>query len=384
VLFAVLALAALAAAVFFIWWLLVGRYYETTDDAYVSGDIVYVTAAVSGIVTAIDVDDTQAVDRGEELVELDDADALVQRDRAEVQLARTVRSVRAQFAQARQAQARVDEIQVELRQAWDDRARRRNLLAQGAVGGEELQHLEHGIAILQAQLQASRAQVLNAQAPIDNTTLASHPAVLEAAAAVRDAALALRRTHLTAPMAGTVAMRSVQAGAHVAAGERMLAIVPLEGVWVDANFKETQLERMRLGQPVELSADLYGGGFSYHGRVAGLSAGSGSAFALIPPQNASGNWIKVVQRLPVRILVAADELREHPLRQGLSMRAKVDVHGGHGPLPATGVRNLPIPRRDSDGGDAAVETRIQNIIQANSGAQMMAGAAASAPARYDH
>jgi membrane fusion protein (multidrug efflux system) len=367
-LFVVLGAAALAAAGYLAWWALVGRFYETTDDAYVGGDIVYVTSAVAGIVTGIDADDTQPVARGAALVELDDADALVQRDHAEAQLARTVRSVRGQFAQLRQAQARVAELKVLLAQAQADRARRRGLVEQGAVGGEELAHLDQGIAAVQAQLAAAAAQVQTAQAPIDNTVLASHPAVLDAAAAVRDAALALRRSRLTAPVAGIVAMRSVQVGEHVAAGERLLSIVPLDGVWVDANFKETQLERMRLGQPVALTADLYGSGFTYHGRLAGLSAGSGSAFALIPPQNASGNWIKVVQRLPVRVLVQPDELREHPLRQGLSMQVKVDVHDGQGLPAATPVRNAPIPRRDSDGGDPAVEARIRQIIEANSGA----------------
>lgn len=346
------------------WWLS-GQYYESTDDAYVSGDIVQVSSATGGIVTAVNVDNTQNVTRGTTLIELDPANAIVQRDRAEAQLAHAVRSVRGQFAQARQAEARRSELTVALKQAQSDQARRSNLVAAGAVGGEEVMHLAEKVTALRAQLDAANAQIAVSLAPIDHTSLEHNPDVLAAAANVRDAALNLTRSKVVASVDGTVAMRNVHVGAQIAAGTPLLSIVPLDGVWIEANFKETQLAHMRIGQPVLLRSDLYGRGHDYHGRVVGISAGSGSAFALIPPQNASGNWIKVVQRVPVRILIDPTELRAHPLRQGLSMQVRVDLHDQSGPLVAGVVRNIPSPARASDGHDPAVEAKIQQIIHAN-------------------
>ena len=349
------------------WWLLYARYYQSTDDAYVSGDLVQITAEVPGTVVGLHVDDTQSVQRDQPLLELDPADAQVATANAEANLARAVRQVRTLFAQGDQLHAQINERQIELKRAQDDYRRRAGLVSDGAVSSEELSHMKDEVTQLEASLAATREQHNATIVQVDGTTIATNPQVLAAAGAVRDAALALRRTHITAPVAGVVARRSVQVGQRVAPGTPLMAVVPLDNVWIDANFKEVQLTDMRVGQPVELHADLYGGNTVYHGKLVGLSAGSGSAFALLPAQNASGNWIKIVQRVPVRIALDPKELKDHPLRVGLSMTVRVDIRDTSGPLVASEVRTLPIPAQASLGDDPAVEARIAQIITDNTG-----------------
>jgi membrane fusion protein, multidrug efflux system len=346
---------------------LVGRYYQTTDDAYISSDLVQITSQVPGTVLAVNVDDTQSVERGQVLAVLDPADAQVAIASAEAQLARAVRSVRALFAQRDQLQAQIAQRRSDLGRAQDDLDRRQGLLADGAVSGEELSHSRDALAVARAALDAAREQLNATEAQIQGTTIETHPQVLDAEAAVRNVALALRRTELRAPVSGVIAKRSVQVGQRVAAGSPLMALVPLDDVWVDANFKEVQLRSMRVGQPVALHADLYGNGVDFHGRLAGLSAGSGSAFALLPPQNASGNWIKIVQRMPVRITLDPQELQAHPLRVGLSMTVKVDLHDTSGPVVSSQVRNLPQPTQDSAGDDPQLQARIDQIVALNAG-----------------
>ena len=218
---------------------------------------------------------------------------------------------------------------------------------------------------MRASLTAAQEQLNETTAQIDRTTIPSHPQVLAAIAAVRDASLTLRRTRVTAPVPGVVARRSVQVGQRIAAGTPLMGIVPLDAVWVDANFKEVQLRDMRVGQPVTLRADMYGRGAAYHGKLVGLSAGSGTAFALLPAQNASGNWIKIVQRLPVRIALDPGELRAHPLRIGLSVTASVDIRDTSGPLVSQQVRQIPIPSQASLANDPQEDARIAQIIADN-------------------
>ena len=365
----ILSLAVIVCAIGYgAYWGLYARYYQSTDDAYVSGDVVQITSEVPGTVIALHVDDTQSVQRDQALLELDPADAQVATGNAEANLARAVRQVRTLFAQGDQLRAQIADRQIALKRAQDDYQRRAGLVSDGAVSSEELSHTKDTITQMQASLTEAREQLNATTAQIDGTTISNHPQVLAAAAAVRDAALALHRTQITAPVAGVVARRSVQVGQRVAAGTPLMAVVPLDNVWIDANFKEVQLEDMRVGQPVELHADVYGGGTVYHGKLVGLSAGSGSAFALLPAQNASGNWIKIVQRVPVRIALDPAELKQHPLRVGLSITAKVDIRDTSGPLVASQVRNLPIPAQASLGDDPAVEARIAQIIAANAGA----------------
>ena len=360
-------LAILAGVGYGSYWFLSARFYESTDDAYVNDDLVQITSEVPGTVMVLSVDDTQGVRRGQTLLELDPADAEVARSNAEARLAGTVRQVRTLFATAEQLRARIIDREIVLRRAQDDYHRRSNLLQDGAVSAEELSHAQDNIVQIRANLTEAREQLKATTVQIDGTTVATHPQVLAAEAAVRDAALALRRTHISAPVAGVVARRSVQVGQRVAAGTPLMAVVPLSYVWVDANFKEVQLKDMRVGQPVEVRADVYGRSVKYHGKLVGLSAGSGSAFALLPAQNASGNWIKIVQRVPVRIALDPKELSVHPLRVGLSTTVTVDVRNTSGALVASEVRAEPIPAQPSMGDDPDVEARIARILAANEG-----------------
>ena len=362
-------LIVVGGAGYLAYWLLYARYFESTDDAYVNGDVVEITSEVPGTVIALHVDDTQEVRSGQPLLELDPADARIAEANAEADLARAVRQVRGLFAQQQELRAQIDQREQTLRTAQSDLKRRSDLLSDGAISGEELAHARDNVTSTHAGLSAAREQFGQTAAQIDGTTLADHPQVMAAAAAVRNAALALRRTELTSSVAGEVARRSVQVGQRVAAGTPLLAVVPLDDVWIDANFKEVQLARMRPGQPVMVHADLYGSDIVYHGRLAGVAAGSGSAFALLPAQNASGNWIKIVQRLPVRILLDPRELKDHPLRIGLSATVRVDLRDT-GPLPATPVRIAPQPTLGSVGDDPAIETRIAAIIRQNEGIKM--------------
>jgi membrane fusion protein (multidrug efflux system) len=359
--------ATLGIAGYGAYWAAYARHFQTTDDSYVEGDLVQVTSEVPGTVIGLKVDDTQGVDRDQLLVQLDPADAEVAMGNAEANLGRATRQVRSLFATADQLRAQIADREVALKRAHDDYRRRSGLVQDGAVSGEELSHTKDNITQLMADLNQARQQLNATLAQIDGTTVETNPQVLAAEAAVRDAALALRRTKITAPVGGVVARRSIQLGQRVEAGTPLMAVVPLDSVWVDANFKEVQLADMRVGQPVTLEADVYGGAIKYHGKLVGLSAGSGSAFALLPAQNASGNWIKIVQRVPVRVALDPAELMAHPLRVGLSMTVTVDIRDTSGTLIASQVRSQPIPTQDSLGDDPEVESRIAQIIAANSG-----------------
>ncbi len=338
------------------WYWLTGRHSETTDNAYVQGNLVQITPQVAGTVVAILADEADSVPAGAALVRLDAADAQVALARAEAQLAQTVRALRGTYAgsatlaaQVVQREAELGRTQSELTRAQADVARRAPLVASGAVGQEEFAHVQaqlaaarSGQAAAQASLSAAREALVAQQTQTDGVSLPQQPAVAEAAVRVREAYLALRRSSLPAPMAGVVARRNVQIGQRVAAGTPLMTLVALDQLWVDANFKEPQLARLRIGQPVTLVADVYGKQVQYSGRIAGLGAGTGAAFALLPAQNATGNWIKVVQRVPVRITLDAAQLARHPLRLGLSMHVTVDVSDTSGATLATASRSAPV------------------------------------------
>ena len=350
------------------WYWLEGRWYAGTDDAYVHANIVEVTPLVPGTVTAIDADDNDYVRAGQTLVQFDAADARVALERAEADLAQTVRRVRGLYAGAGAAQALLATREVELRRAEQDYARVRTLKGTGAISAQDLQHAADALAAARAAVGAAREQLHSTRAPIAETVLARQPDVLAAAAMVRQAYLDLVRTRLLAPVSGYVAKRNVQLGQRVLPGTPLMALVPLDHVWVDANFKETVIGRMRIGQPVTLTSDVYGGDVVYHGRVQGLGIGTGSAFALLPAQNATGNWIKIVQRLPVRIDLDAAELRQHPLRVGLSMSAEVNLHDRNGPMLASRPPGRPVLRTTVyDGQVRAADALIARIIHDNAG-----------------
>ncbi|CAG4890520.1 HlyD family secretion protein [Paraburkholderia gardini] len=304
----------------------VGRFHESTDDAYVSGNLVQLTPQVSGTVVAVNADDTQIVKQGDPVVTLDDADAKVALGNAEAVLGQTVRQVSGLYVNNDFYAATVAQRAADLARAEDDLKRRQAVAGTGAVSGEDIAHARDAVNAAQAALDAARQQAEANHALTDHTSIEQHPNVQAAASKVRDAYLNYARNTLPAPVTGYVARRSVQVGQRVAPGTPLMAIVPLNGVWVDANFKEVQLKHMRIGQPVTLTADAYGSKVKYHGRVVGFSAGTGAAFAVLPAQNATGNWIKVVQRLPARIQLDQAELTAHPLRIGLSMDVEVDTH----------------------------------------------------------
>jgi len=330
---------ALAGLAYFGYWYVELRHFESTDDAYVQGNLVQITPQVAGTVVAVNADDTDFVKAGASLVTLDRADAEVALEQAQAALAQTVREVRSLYttnatgsANVSLRAAEVTRARADLAKAQDDLARRQALASSGAVSGEELNHARSGVsnataalAATEAALVAAQQQLATSRALTDGATVETHPNVERAAAKVREEYLDLARTTLPAPVAGYVAKRTVQVGQRVAPGASLMSIVPLDQLWVDANFKEVQLRSMRIGQPVTLTADAYGKSIVYHGKVAGLGVGTGSAFALLPAQNATGNWIKVVQRVPVRIALDPAELAAHPLRVGLSTVVNVDV-----------------------------------------------------------
>jgi membrane fusion protein (multidrug efflux system) len=368
------------------YWATVLRYHQTTDDAYVNGNVVQITPQISGTVIAIGADDTQFVKAGQTLVKLDPADAKVALDQAEAQLARTVREVRNLFATTAQLDAAVAVRRTDLATAQQDLERRQRLGNSGAVSGEELQHARDAVKAAQASMLSAEQQVAANRARIDGTTLEDHPEVRDASAAVRNAYLTYARTMLPAPVSGFVAKRNVQLGQRVGSGAPLMAVVPLDQVWVDANFKEPQLSGMRLGQPVTLTADLYGSSVKYRGIVEGFGAGTGAAFSLLPAQNATGNWIKIVQRVPVRIALDSKDLAAHPLQIGLSMKVDVDVRRRDGErLPQLAVESASYSTDVFHSSDQLAAARVQEIITANSQVSLAQAAKPNpAPAHAAH
>lgn len=364
--FIVLAIVVLAAAGLYLATRLMAPPAEETADAYVGGNIIAVTARDGGTVLAIHADNTQAVTRGQKLIELDPATTDVQLASAEAALGQAVRAIRSNQAQVEEADAEIVQAQANLSKARNDLVRRKSAAAQGAVSGEELSHAGDAVSTTQAALNLARARRAQAASTIEGTSLATNPQVLAAIAAVRRAAIDRSHMEIVAPTSGMVAQRTVQLGQKVAAGTPLMAVIPLDSLWVDANFRETQLQYLRVGQPATIIADVYGGKTVFHGHVLGVGAGSGSAFALLPPQNASGNWIKIVQRVPVRIALDPHELAVNPLRIGLSVDVTVQTADRSGPFvggsapPAGGVE------QSLDGGPQT-ETWIREIIAANMG-----------------
>src|SRR5476649_1214003 len=305
---------------------------QDTDNAYVGGNLVTLSSQVAGNVQEIRADETQMVQAGAELVKLDSADADVALSQAEARLGNVVRQQRQRYADVAQYDATVAERQLALKDAEDDLARRKPLAADHTVSGEDVAHARQAVDNARAAIAVAQKQADAAKSGIEGVAPGQHPAVQAAKADYVQAWLAARRNSILAPVSGYVAKRSVQVGAHVTPGTPMLSIVPLDQLWVDANFKESELRNIRVGQSATIEADMYGSKVTFHGKVLGLSAGTGSAFSLLPAQNASGNWIKVVQRVPVRIALDPKELREHPLRIGLSTTVNVDIRDTGGPM----------------------------------------------------
>ncbi len=376
------AIIALAATAWIAWHFLVGRWSEETEDAYVQGNVVTVTPQTGGTVVAIGAEDGQKVVAGQVLVRFDAADADAAYQQAEAGLANAVRQVRGVYRAVDAGQAEVQarfaavrQAQAALASAQADVARRSGLVASGAVSAEELAHARTQLATAQATLASAQAAVSGARenvernrALVDNSGIRNNPQVTAAAAQLRQAWLNKQRTQIIAPIDGFVAKRTVQLGQRIAPGTPLMAVIPLQDVWVDANFKETQLKKLRLGQRVELTSELYGDDVVYHGKLQSLGLGTGSAFSILPAQNASGNWIKIVQRVPVRVELDPKQLQEHPLRLGLSMAVKVNLHDeGQGLLPtaSTGTPTHGTDAYDKHLKDA--DAAVNAVIDANLG-----------------
>jgi membrane fusion protein (multidrug efflux system) len=323
----------------FVAWYVYQQDTERTEDAYVDGNAVQVTSQISGTVTSIGADNTDYVRAGAPVVKLNPVDVEIQFERSKAALARATRMARTQYSQVEQLQAEVDQRTNDLNKAKSDLKRRAQLASSGAVSREEISHSEDILKNARAGLISTQQSLAQRKAMVDGTTLRSHPDVLTAASNLRDAFVARDRTVVLAPVSGVVTKRSVQVGQRISPGVAMMTVVPLDHLWVNANFKESQLEHIRIGQPVTLTADSYGTDVVFHGKVAGLDAGTGSAFALLPAQNATGNWIKVTQRVPVKISLDPSEITSNPLRLGISMRVKVDTRERGGEVLRDDVSN---------------------------------------------
>jgi len=351
------ALLVVAGAAYGAYYFLDARYHVETDDAYVNGNVVQITPQITGTVIGVNADNTQIVKKGEPIVQIDPADARIALQQAEANLGQTVRRVHGLYVGDDKFRADIAERQSDLSKAQDDLKRRLSTGMTGAVSDEEISHARDAVRSAQAALEAARQQLGTNRALTANTSVEHHPDVLASAARVRDAYLAYARTTLPAPVTGYIAQRTVQVGQRVSPGVALMSVVPLNQVWVDANFKEWQLRHIRVGQPVELTADVYGSSIIYHGKVVGFTPGTGSALALLPAQNATGNWIKVVQRLPVRIEIPPEELEKHPLRVGLSMNANVDIKDADDPplgTAPTSTYRTDVFAKYGDEADAAI------------------------------
>ncbi|MYM90439.1 HlyD family efflux transporter periplasmic adaptor subunit [Rugamonas sp. FT82W] len=342
VLAAITLLFLAAGAAYAVYYKAVLSKEQETDNAYVGGNLVNVSSQVAGNVAEIRADETQMVRAGATLIKLDSADADVALSQAEARLGAAVRQQRQRYADVAQYEATVALRKLQLKTAEDDLARRKPLAADHTVSGEEVDHARQAVDNARAAIAVALRQAEAAQAGVAGVPLAQHPLVQAARADYEQAWLAARRNVIVAPVSGYVAKRSVQIGARATPGTSLLSIVPLDQLWVDANFKESELRDIRVGQDAKIEADMYGGKVVFHGKVVGLSAGTGSAFSLLPAQNASGNWIKVVQRLPVRIALDAKELAEHPLRIGLSTTVTVDVSKTDGPVLGAAMPQAPV------------------------------------------
>jgi membrane fusion protein (multidrug efflux system) len=336
------AVVLLGAIIFGAWYVIASRWYESTDDAYVNGNVVQITPQITGTVVSIGADDGDLVKQGDVLVLLDKADADVALENAAANLAETVRRVRGLYSTVSGAQADVAVRQTALQKAKEDYGRRVELANSGAISAEELSHAKDELTAAESSLTTAQQQLETNRVLVDDTIVTSHPGVKAAIAQYRAAYLTEARTTLLAPVTGYVAKRIVQVGQRVQPGASLMAVVPLHGVWIDANFKETQLTHMRIGQSVEVTSDIYGSAVKYAGKVLELGVGTGGAFSLLPSQNATGNWIKIVQRMPVRVVFThPDQLDRNPLRIGMSLDAKVDLHDESGPTLAQQVPSQP-------------------------------------------
>ena len=366
VLIGMTALFVIAGIAYGVYYATVLTQRETTDNAYVGGNMITLTSQVSGNVQEIRADETQMVKAGTEVIKLDPLDAELNLRQAESKLGATVRQLRQRYADVAQYEAAIEQRKLVLQQAEDDLARRAPLADDHTLSTEEVTHARQTAAEAKAALAVAQSQLEAARSGVAGVDIVNNPSVQAAKADFLTAWVAARRNAILAPASGYVAKRSVQVGAHIVPGTALLSIVPLDQLWIDANFKESELRNLRIGQPVKIEADIYGGKVEYHGKLVGLAAGTGSAFSLLPAQNATGNWIKIVQRVPVRITLDPKELAEHPLRIGLSTEVTVDTHERDGAVLGAPASATAVYSTEALGQPVAeAEAMAKNIIDKN-------------------
>lgn len=354
------------ALAFLIYWTFYLRFHETTDDAYVKGNIVDLTVQMPGRPVAFFADDTDFVEEGQVLVLMDSSDLNLNFQKAKASLAQAVRQVKALAEKLEEAR-----INVKLKQTLLDRSRfdyknRLDLINIRAVSREELDHAKDNSHIAEFELQIAEHNLKTAQVSLGTTKIEDHPLIQTAKAGLREAYLNLRRCAILAPVTGIVARRNVEIGEWVNPARSLMSIIPLDNVWIEANFKETQLKYFRIGQPVSIWIDLYGDDVIFKGYIEGIAAGTGSVFSLIPPQNATGNWIKIVQRLPVRVRLDQEQIKKYPLRLGLSAYADVNISDKSGSSLTLQPTDKPIAHTSIyDIGTKEVDYLIQKIIEEN-------------------
>lgn len=366
ILMIVAAVFAALGGVWFVFWFFVLSVRERTDDAYVAGNQVTISSQVPGTVVAVLAENTNLVEAGQVLIRLDPTDAATALSRAASALSQAVRQTRQQTALADQYEATIASRKLELARAEADLQKREPLLGEQAIAAEEIRHAREIVELARAALQQTEHQARAARVLLEGFSIRENPAVLQAKEAYRDAWIAAKRNAIVSPIKGYVAQRSVQLGQRIAPGQPLMSVIALGDLWIDANFKESQLGHLRLGQPAEIHSDLYGSDAIFHGKLAGMAAGTGAAFSLLPAQNASGNWIKVVQRVPVRIALDPAELAQHPLRIGLSTTVTVDTHKRDGTVlaatpatagPTTNVYTIDLDQATADA-DEIIEKNI--------------------------
>ncbi|HGJ5875758.1 MAG TPA: multidrug efflux MFS transporter periplasmic adaptor subunit EmrA [Arsenophonus sp.] len=359
-------LIAVACGIY--WFLVLRHHHQGTDNAYISGNQIQIMSQIAGSVITVNAEDTDFVKSGTVLVKLDTKDAILALEKAKTNLANSVRQTHQHMINSRQFQANVSLRRSELNKLQQDLQRREILGQSKVIGKEELQHAREAVTSAKAALDVAIEQFNANQAIVLDTPLDKQPPVLQAATELHNAWLTLKRTQIVTPIDGYVSRRSVQIGARITPATPLMAVVPTDNMWVDANFKETQLADIRIGQPAKITTDFYGKNIVYQGRVEGLDMGTGSAFSLLPAQNASGNWIKIVQRLPVRITINAEQLKKYPLRIGLSSQVTVDTSNKNGLMLALKTREKPAYHTNAFKIDMApVDQLVTNIINNNSG-----------------
>lgn len=370
---------AIAIAVFvvlgiayFCYWFFWQRFYEYTNDAYVDGNMVTVTPLVPGIVISLTALDTDFVEEGRILVELDKTDARISLESSIAELGNAVRHVQELFENVNTLHASIAMKKALFVRAAQDYERRIALIEEGAVSIEDLEHSAAEVHATFADLVATEHSYIAAIAQVEGTTVFDHPMVEQGKDKLRNAYVFLQRCTITAPATGIVAQRTVQVGEYVQQGQPLLSIVPLDQMWITSNYKEVQLEKMRIGQSVKVRTDIYGGTVIFAGKIVGIGGGTGSVFSVLPPQNATGNWIKIVQRIPVKIDISQDMLKKHPLRLGLSVETTVDLH--HIDLPMVPEQKPDQPIYETDVfvlQEEGAEALIQQIINANLSSQFI-------------